>query len=214
VDEGARPAIDAVTNPAAVAARFDTAYQQLREDGSIQFALPPHVVEPTPTWLIELLGFLSGLGPIMQGLFWLGVAVIVALLTWAIYGRVRETLARRDLPADHAPIWRPEAAPARALLEAADALARQGRFADAVHLLLQRSLEEIGRHLPDFLRPSLTSRDIAAATDLPQQPRQAFAEIARAVEISLFGGRPLDADRWQSCRSAYERFAFAEEWRR
>ena len=212
MSEGGQSATDAVTDPATVVARFDAAYRDVRADESIQFALPPHVETPPPGWLKYFFEFLSTLGPVVQGLFWLGVAVIVALLLWVIYRRLRERTAA-GVTADDPPAWQPEAAPARALLDEADGLAAQGRFADAVHLLLHRSLEEIGTQLPDFLRPSLTSRDIAASGALPRRPREAFAEIARAVELSLFGGRAVEQAQWSACRAAYERFAFAPDWR-
>jgi hypothetical protein len=32
------------------------------------------------------------------------------------------------------------------------------------------------------------------------------------VERSLFGGMQLASGDWQSCRAAYEEFAFAEAW--
>jgi hypothetical protein len=34
-----------------------------------------------------------------------------------------------------------------------------------------------------------------------------------AVEKSLFGRRPLDAEDWRDCRAAYENFAFSAEWK-
>lgn len=212
MSQGGQSATDAVTDPATVVARFDAAYRDIRADDSIQFALPSHVETPTPGWLLRFLEFLATLGPVVQVLFWLGIAVIVALPLWVIYRRVRERDGR-DADAVVPPTWQPEAAPARALLDEADGLAAQGRFADAVHLLLHRSLEEIGAQLPDFLRPSLTSRDIAASGALPRRPREAFAEIARAVELSLFGGGAVEEPQWSACRAAYERFAFAPDWR-
>lgn len=110
--------------------------------------------------------------------------------------------------------WVPDAAPARALLAEADALAAQDRFAEAVHLLLIRSVEEIQRRRPQLVRPALTSRDLAAIRGLPGTPRMLFAGIARVVERSLFGGRPVGADDWQQCRAAYADFALPRAWAR
>lgn len=47
---------------------------------------------------------------------------------------------------------------------------------------------------------------------MPTAAREAFWRIAVAVERSLFGGRPLDAEGFAECRRAYEAFAFAERW--
>ena len=109
--------------------------------------------------------------------------------------------------------WRPDAAPARALLGEADALAARGDYSEAAHLLLFRSIADIDSRRPDLVRPALTSRDIAALAAIPSRPRAAFARIARAVEQALFARRPLAEANWRDCRSAYEEFAFAEGWR-
>lgn len=214
MSQGTEAEIEAVTNPAAVAGRFDAAYRDVRADDALQFDLPDPVVQQTPGWLIDLLRFLAKLNPAMQWLFWGGVAVVAALILWMLYQRLRGR--GFDNPAADAqpPVWRPSEAPVRALLGEADALAAEGRFAEAVHLLLCRSLEDIGGRLPDFLQPALTSRDIAAASELPRQARAAFAEIAAAVERSLFGGQAVEARQWVDCRAAYERFAFSDEWAR
>ena len=79
--------------------------------------------------------------------------------------------------------WRPDAGAAQILLAQADALAAQGEYDEAVHLLLRRSVADIAGRLPDFLRPSLTARDIAGARSVPTRARNAFAEIARIVEF-------------------------------
>ena len=103
---------------------------------------------------------------------------------------------------------------ARALLAEADALAAEGRFAEAVHLLLYRSVEDISARRPGLVRPAMTSRELAAAADLPTVARHAFSRIARAVEISLFGGRSIDAGAWEQCRSAYAELTVPKNWAR
>ena len=77
---------------------------------------------------------------------------------------------------------------------------------------LFRSLEDIEDRLPDFLKPALTSRDIAAAPALPSPARSAFSAIAGIVERGLFAERPVDESGWTEARQAYERFAFGESW--
>jgi hypothetical protein len=114
---------------------------------------------------------------------------------------------------DGEPVWRIGEEPARQLLGDADALAADGRYSEAAHLLLHRSIAEIDRRRPASVRKALTSRDIAALPAIPSSPADAFRAIVAAVERSLFGGRALDAADWQDCRAAYERFAFAEVWR-
>ena len=89
---------------------------------------------------------------------------------------------RRDSEAEVGGEWRPDAGAAQILLAEADALAARGDYDEAVHLLLRRSVADIAGRLPDFLRPSLTARDIAGARSVPARARNAFAEIARIVE--------------------------------
>jgi hypothetical protein len=112
-------------------------------------------------------------------------------------------------PAD----WRPDAAEARALLEEADALAATGRFAEAIHILLFRSIEDIAAKKPGAVSRALTSREIVAATPMPEAARAAFTRIAAAVEHTFFGGRTAGEADFRAARGDYEAFAFAEGWR-
>jgi hypothetical protein len=109
--------------------------------------------------------------------------------------------------------WAPEEAGARSWLEEADALAREGRFAEAIHHLLFRSVEDIANRRPALVRPALTSRELAASQGIPARARELFAAIARLVERSLFGGRPVDEGDWLQAREAYSDFALAAAWR-
>ncbi|WP_141245360.1 DUF4129 domain-containing protein [Mesorhizobium sp. WSM4313] len=199
------------------AGRLAQLHKQLLGDDSIQFALPTYVRPEPPQWLKPLLDGLAKLGPYMIYLFWgaviIGVAIIAFLLfleakgiAWRLPWRRKreETEAKEE--------WRPDAGAAQVLLSEADALAARGEYDEAVHLLLRRSVSDIATRLPDFLRPSLTARDIAAAGSIPTRPRAAFSEIARIVEAALFARRPVGVEGWQQARGAYERFAFRDAW--
>jgi hypothetical protein len=200
-------------------ARFADAHGKLRADSSIQFEFPAFELPEMPAWLRWLGRVLSEGGPVFTGIFWVVLASIALLILYLLFRWIERGglsfLKRRRGEAEQVQeAWRPEEAPARALLAEADSLAASGRFSEAVHLLLFRSIEEIDRKRPKFVRPALTSRDIAAAPELPAVPRNAFGRIAMAVERSLFGGRTLDEGDWRGCRAAYEEFAFASEWKR
>src|SRR3546814_12270255 len=54
-------------------------------------------------------------------------------------------------------------------------LAASGHYAEAVHLLLRRSIEEIERRRPHLVRPALTSRDIADSAAIPLDARRVFS---------------------------------------
>ena len=186
------------------------AHRQLRADPTIQFDLPPFDPPRPPEWI-------GGLMPVVQVLFWTAVAAIILFILYLIVSRLTGLSWRRrrkdeeEAAADES--WRPEAAEARELLSEADALAAQGQYAEAAHLILFRSIEDIDDKRPDLVRPALTSRDICALEAIPPRPRSAFARIAAMVERSLFAGRPLVSGDWSDCRAAYEEFAFAEGWR-
>lgn len=195
---------------------FDEAHRQLRADDAIQFTLEPFRPEPVPDWLRLLIDAIAEFWPVLRVFFWIGVA---ALLLFLLYQLARRLAGerwpwRRSHAEAETESWRPEQAPARALLAEADRLAADERFDEAAHLLLFRSIDDIEARRPRLVQPALTSRDIAAAPDLPEGPRRAFQSIVLLVERSLFGGRRLARADWEHCRSAYEEFAFAGAWAR
>ncbi len=177
----------------------------------------PPPPDPPPNWLAGLFEFLNALGPLFQIIFWVLIALVVAGIAWFIIRelmRIRAPEKRGKTAKPKPEEWRPEAAVALALLSDADALAAKGQFAEAVHLLLLRSINDIEGRLPNTVRPALTSRDIARLDRLPEAARPTFMRIARAVETSLFGGDAVDRATWDNCRAAYEAFAFQETWAR
>lgn len=205
-----------MTVPAASApsdASFDEAYRDLVASDRYQTELPVTQVEPPemPGWLAWLLDLVSGSGGFWQVVFWMLVAALAIALLILLARRAGLLFQKRsDDEAGYIDDLRPEEQPARALLEQADKLAREGRYAEAVHLLLFRSIEHIEERLPEFLRPALTSREISGSRELPETPRLAFAEISRIVERGLFAKRPVGQSGWSDARAAYERFAFGE----
>jgi hypothetical protein len=220
------------------AERFTHAYRALRTDSSVQFSLvpapeppkPPHWLEAFLRWLGDLLkpvgralewiaGFLPD-AAYARVLLWIVIGLGAAALLWAIYNRFRygEWRLRLPRPTSAEPLgaeeqWAPEEAGARSWLEEADALAREGRFAEAIHHLLFRSVEDIARRRPALVRPALTSRELAASEAVPARARDLFASIARLVERSLFGGRSVGESDWLQARSAYSDFALPMAWR-
>jgi hypothetical protein len=196
------------------------AHARLLSDRSIQFAFgAPPAPQTPPPWLRALLDAighaLRAAGPAISVILWtlliVGVVGVLAFLGWELFfapGR-RERTVPLDLRAGAgvADVGR-----LRALLADADALAAQGRYAEAVHVLLFRSIDEVEDRGAERIVPSLTSRDIAALPGLPPEPRAAFQEIAGIVEKAVFGGRPVAEAGWMRCRGAYERFAFSPAW--
>lgn len=198
------------------AASFAEAHRRLLADSSIQFDLAPLEIKPPPGWLLALGRFFEAIFPLLQILFW-GVLILAGLfVAYLIYLRTEGRAwpwRRKAKPEEEVEDWRPAEEPARALLRDADALAAEGRYTEAAHLLLHRSIEDIDKRRPDLLRPALTSRDIAASPAIPATPKNAFAAIVMLVERSLFGGKLLGEADWGQCRDAYRDFAFAAGWR-
>ena len=204
----------------------DPAYSQTIAGGEIQTAFPPPPPPPPPTpeWLKSLFDMIGNFfrwsEPAAKPLLWIGVVLVALFLLYHFvpaFARWVDNLPFRrkagdDEEADD--IGLAEAGAARALLSEADALAAEGRFAEAVHLLLYRSVEDIDGRRPGLVKPAMTSRDLAEAHDLPAVAQGAFSRIARAVEISLFGGRSIDAGAWQQCRSAYAELTVPKNWSR
>ena len=202
----------------------DTArdWEAIKAAGDIQFApLPPmKPPAPPPDWLkglsewlrnfFEPMGQALGLSwPILEKILWALAALGVLFLLWRLV--IEPMLALRRRPKrEAAPQWAPERAHAVALLADADRLASEGRYGEAAHLLLQRSVHHIAEAQPDWLHPATTAREIATLPNLPERARQAFGVIAARVERSLFALRDLTADDWQAARAAYADFALQQ----
>ena len=204
---------------------FASDWQALRDDADIQFApvKPPEKIE-TPDWFKQLSEFLGDLfSPLGDGLTalgraigvsgqvltWLAVAIGVAVLAYLVWRLLASYQLRRRDAEQAAPDWTPDTGEALALLEDADRLAAEGRYDEATHLLLKRSVGQIAAARPDLLEPSSTAREIAELPALPQAARGAFTTIAERVERSLFALRRLSADDWHAARAAYAEFALA-----
>ena len=189
------------------------AHARLRADSSIQWTLPdappPEPPKPPPAWLEwlakNLFGWLDGVGGIGSGVIYAIAGLAAAAVLWLLW-RVWVERQRAGEPEEVAE-WRPEEGVARALLQEAEALAADGRYAEAARLLLHRSLEDVERRRPGLVRPALTAREIAVADALPPAAREALAPIVRIVERGLFAGREVTGALWEEARDSYRRFA-------
>ena len=192
-------------------------FEAVRANAEIQFAPVPEMPPPElPGWLKALgellrkifgpLGEALGMSwPVVQYVLLALAIVLVLFILWRLLGPLLADRRGREPVAE--PAWTPGRAEALALLDEADRLAREGRFDEATHLLLQRSVQQIGAVRPGWLHPASTAREIAGLLLLPNEARRAFAVIAERVERSRYALRPLAAEDWTAARDAYARFA-------
>ncbi|MEH6758526.1 MAG: hypothetical protein V7676_13590 [Parasphingorhabdus sp.] len=206
-------------------ASFDAAWKDVRADDDIQFTnIIPEPKEAPPEWWTDFLKWLSdALAPVAEVIVtaWpvLRIILLVLLaagvltLLWVILSPYWQQWRSRK-PKQEEDIWRPDQAEARQLLEEADALAGQGQFEEAAHLLLFRSIEDIEKRRPDLLRPSNTAREIERFDSLPEPARAMFTVIAGHVERGIFATTPIGEEGWTASREAYGAFALPETWRK
>ncbi|MDE1467183.1 hypothetical protein [Aurantiacibacter sp. D1-12] len=200
---------------------FAEAYEELRASESIQFTeVPTPEVEPPPDWLVQLLDALGSLfAPIARllvaiwpVLMWVLIIGGAALLLIALVRLIQPDFLRRRKKGEAGEEeWSPDQGEALALLEEADRLASEGRYDEATHLLLKRSVGQIAAARPDLVEPSSTARELSAETRLPEGARNAFSIIATRVERSLFALTKLNLDDWQAAREAYAEFALQQK---
>ncbi len=143
------------------------------------------------------------------------LALLLRILLWGAVGLLAflaiAWLARRLAPgARDVEVAEPSAAaPVPIPIASAEALAAQGRWAEAIHALLLETLEALSRAAR--LAPSLTSREIVARVALPERAREALSGLVLAVEVSRFGGVGAAEDDYRACLGRFH--AFLETYR-
>jgi hypothetical protein len=144
--------------------------------------------------------------PLPEWLIW-GAVVLGALI--ALYvgrGPLLALLGRRKEEWETPAVGAGETAPAPGTdaLAAADAMSREGRFVEAMHLLLLQSLADIREQLRETFADSLTSREILRGARLDPAGRSSLREIIAAVERTYFGGYPARDDDYMACRRNFD----------
>lgn len=198
---------------------FSRDWDAVRAQGEIQFApveIPVEAAPPPPDmgWLGDFLDWLGRvfgpagnfIGNNFTVIAWGLGALVVALLLYAL-ARLIGPLKLPTRSEGDEPELAVDQTQARLLLDEADRLAAEGRYDEATHMLLMRSVRQIADLRPDLIEPSSTAREISVLGPLPAKARHAFATIAERVERSLFALQSLSAEDWQAARAAYADFA-------
>lgn len=92
---------------------------------------------------------------------------------------------------------------------AADELARQGRFVEAMHALLLQALADIRQRRDHAFAESLTSREILRRVRLSAEGEASLRDIVARVEWSYFGEHPAGSEDYRHCRDSFDRLAAA-----
>jgi hypothetical protein len=148
---------------------------------------------------------LLALGALWPVVATVGVAVLV-LAGWRLIQarRSRERPARTRTPgAVDAPARR--ALRIGPLTDVED-LARQGRFGEAIHLLLLHLFAALQRRPATAPAPAHTGREVLARTRLASQAHDALGVLVTAAEKIHFGGRPAAREDYEACLAHYRRF--------
>ena len=141
----------------------------------------------------------------IRWLLWGTVIIGTLVIVWSlrdslpVISRSRKIVAPEPAP--------PSPAAAKRMGEAqleADDLARQGRYGEAMHVLLLKSLGEIRRQLGTSFASSLTSREILRRVQLPDIGQKSLTAIIRSVERTYFGGKDAGQSDYSDCRSHFE----------
>ncbi|MFO0751185.1 MAG: hypothetical protein U1F43_36755 [Myxococcota bacterium] len=216
VASGWAPAAHAALDDDAVRARTrevlaDPNFQTDRPDGNEPDVEDPAPPRPTPERSSAPSAPLQAPSEISQALIWIvlgGIAVFVLVL---LGGQAARSLRQRKISSTRrgGPEPELELGPGMDLerldetLRAAMALAADGRFEEAVHLLLTGAIADLQRGAGLTTEVALTSRELLSQAKLRPEPQAAFRELVFAVEVSLFGGMAVARDDFERCATSF-----------
>jgi hypothetical protein len=139
---------------------------------------------------------------------WLIIAIAVAILLYAFRDLIPGLRARRgDWGTDDAEFSRAKPGTPALVLGTADQLAAEGRFVEAMHVLLLQSLAAIRERLDEQFSDSFTSREILRGTRLPDAGRIPLRDMIHRVELTYFGSRPAALADYVACRTSFNALA-------
>ena len=138
-------------------------------------------------------------------LLWLVVAVAIGVLLYALRDLlpIRREISGAAWGNESAATGGAASSTPAAALGAADDLAAEGRFAEAMHVLLLRSLADIRHSLGEEFADSLTSREILRSARLPDAGLASLRDIIDRVERTYFGEYPAAGADYSGCRTSF-----------
>ncbi|MBK9071537.1 MAG: hypothetical protein IPL79_11110 [Myxococcales bacterium] len=150
-------------------------------------------------------------------LVWIVLAIVVILAVVALVitpggaidvaATAAADEAAPSAPAPPVAAARARQAPLQQPRQTADQLAAEGKFAEAIHALLQQTLGELVVVAKHKISDAATSREIARHLVLAPAAGQALAALIGAVERTHFGDEvPAHGD-YAQCRATFDIFA-------
>jgi hypothetical protein len=136
---------------------------------------------------------------------WIVIAAAVAVLLYAFRDLIPILRASRgeDWVPDDAGLGNGRVGTPAAALGTADQLAAEGRFVEAMHVLLLQGLSAIRVGLDEEFADSLTSREILRSARLSDAGRSSLRDIVDRVELTYFGQRPAALPDYVACRTSF-----------
>ena len=191
---------------------IERAYRAVKRDEDYQYELAEPIPRKPASAFEKALGrffnaIFSFIAPLLITIFYLGVGALILGALYLIGRAIYETkfakpTAKKTEEPD-IPLYQPATAQARILLDEVDNLAAEGRYGEAVHTLLFRSIQDIDRNRPNVVRRSLTAREIGNLSVLTSESRTAFSTIAGVSELAHFGGVSVNKAGFETARKAY-----------
>jgi hypothetical protein len=144
-------------------------------------------------------------------LLWVVIVVAIGVLLYAFRDMIPIWGTRADgaWTMDEALSGNVEARTPAAVLGAADELAADGRYVEAMHVLLLQGLADIRQGLDQEFADSLTSREILRSIHLPEAGRASLRDIVNRVEWTYFGKHPAALADYVACRASFNTLARA-----
>ena len=138
-------------------------------------------------------------------LLWIVIGIALAIMLYSFRDLIpilRSSRGDNWMPEDTIGGGGKAGSPAAAL-GAADELAAQGRFVEAMHVLLLQGLAAIRAGLDEEFADSLTSREILRRARLSDAGRGSLRDIVNRVEWTYFGQYPAALADYEACRTSF-----------
>jgi hypothetical protein len=168
--------------------------------------LPTGSPMPHPAPLTVPLPVLGAGAALSKLVFLVLLVVVVALVVFWIFQAIPRRGAQEALSLAP-PKERDEAAGGAGpelSFEDAARLAAEGRYGEAVHALLLAAIRHFAARTRTAIQPSRTSRELVRLLPLAPDAREAFADLVRTVELSLFGGGEVGAEDYEQSRARFQ----------